>query len=154
NQSSSYEFVREGRPGFTSFVVHRLQLAVLLPEGAIALPQPLRSRVRRLDAPMRIVEQHPLDLPDVRVRESPVVVAHLVRHVDDRVARDAAGEVDVWIRVSERERSWRLEHGPAAVQTRIPRASHRSPAPATLIDEDDVVEVIDRFETEHERRVA
>src|SRR5580765_6927031 len=102
---------------------------------------------------MRVVEQHPLDLPDVGVRESPVVVAHFFRDVDDSVAGDTSGEVYVRIRVAERERARSLEHRLAPVQAGIARARDRSPAPAMLVDEDDVIGMVDRLEAQDEWRI-
>ena len=64
-------------------------------------------------SPVRVVEQHPLDLPDVRLRQPPVVVAHHAE-IDDGVAGDPSGEVDVRIDVAERERARRGEHRLAA----------------------------------------
>src|SRR5256885_12129360 len=40
-----------------------------------------------------------------RSRHPPVVIAHLLRDVDDGVAGDAASEIDVRVRVAERQRS-------------------------------------------------
>ena len=102
---------------------------------------------------MRVVEQHPLDLPHVRVRQPPVVVAHHAQ-IDDGVAGDAAGEVDVRIDVAERQRARRGEDRLPAVQARIARARDRSPAAAPPVDEDHVIELVDRLEAEDERRIA
>ena len=102
---------------------------------------------------MRPLEQHPLDLPHVRLRQPPVVVAERAQ-VDDRIPLDASGEVDVRIEVAERERARRREHRLASVQARIARPRDRSPAARPAIDEDDVIEQVDRLEAEDERRVA
>src|SRR6185295_10648587 len=80
------EFSGQRHPSLSAGVFHRLEPAVLLSERAIALSQPTRARIRRLDRVMRVVEQHALDFPDVGVREAPVVAAHLFRDVDDGVA--------------------------------------------------------------------
>ena len=87
------------------------------------------------------------------VREPPVVGPHHAK-IDDGVRLDAAGEVDVRLEVAERERAWRRKQRPPPVQARIARARDRSPSGLRSIDEDDVIEQVDRLEAQHERRIA
>ena len=86
-------------------------------------------------------------------REAPVVAAHR-RQVDDAVAADPAAEVHVRIDVAERQRPRRGEHRPPPVQSGIARAGDRAPAVPAAVDEDDVIEPVDRLEAEEQRRVA
>ena len=110
--------------------------------------------VGRAQRPVRVIEQHPLDLPHIPVAQPPVVVAHQRRDVHDDIAGDAAGEIDVRIHVAARERARVGEHRPAAVKARVARPGNRSPASVAPVDEDHVVELVDRFEAEKQRRVA
>ena len=59
---------------------------------------------------MRIVEQHPLHLPDVLLREPPIVVPHDAE-IDDGVAGHTAGEIDVGIDVAQRQIARRSKTG-------------------------------------------
>ena len=64
------------------------------------------------------------------------------------------GEIDVPLEIAERERARRGEHRLAAVQ---PGSRERATDPqpcGAAIDEDDVVEQVDRLEAQHERRIA
>ena len=61
-------------------------------------------------------------------------------------------EVDVRIHVAQGERARGAEHRAAAVQAGIAGAGDRSPAAARSIDEDHVVELVDRFEAQNQRR--
>ena len=70
------------------------------------------------------------------------------------VRLDAAGEVDVLVEVAERERPRRREHRLPAVQARIARARDGAPACRRAVDEDHVIEQVDRLEAEDERRIA
>ena len=83
----------------------------------------------------------------------PVVVAHDPQ-VDDGVGRDAAGEVDVRIDVTEGERARRREDRFPAVQSGIARARDRAPPAVALVDEDHVIELVDRLEAQDERRIT
>ena len=102
---------------------------------------------------MRPVEQHLLDLPDVLRCEPPLVRAHDTE-IDDGVRFDTTSEVDIGLDVAEREGARRGEQRPSSVKARIARACDGSPARRGSIDEDDVIEQVDRFETEHERWIT
>src|SRR5258708_557485 len=103
---------------------------------------------------MRIVEQHAFDLPDVRLSQPPVVVPHLSIHIDDRVAGEAPGVINVRVGVAQGQRSWRGEDRQSPVQTGIAGSRHRSPSTLPLIQKDDVIKMVDRFEAEDERGVT
>src|SRR5262249_37584925 len=62
--------------------------------------------------------------------------------------------IDVRIEVAERQRAGADERGLASVQARVARPPDRSPSPPFPIDEEDVIELVDRFEAEDERRIA
>ena len=122
-------------------------------ERPVPRAQRVHVPVRRPDRPMRVLEQHPFDLPHVRVRQPPVVAAHHAQ-VDDRIAGDASGQIDVGIHVAQRERARRGEDRLPPVQPGVARSRHRPPAAATAIGEDHVIELVDRFEAEDERGIA
>ena len=65
-------------------------------------------------------------------------------HVDDGVAGHAAREVHVRVHVAQSQRPRRREHGSPAVKPGVARAGHRSPASALPIDENHVVQLVDR----------
>ena len=102
---------------------------------------------------MRVFEQETFDLPHVGFRHPPVIVAKKPE-IDNGVGGDAPGEVDVGIDVAEREIPWTREDRLAAVQPRIAGARDRPPSPARTVREDHVVELVDRLEAQHPRRVA
>ena len=112
------------------------------------------ARGRGCHRPMGVGEEHALDFPHVCFGNSPVVIAHHLREIDDGVAGYPAGEVDVWIEVTERERTGGCEDGLPPVQTRIARPRHRTPSSAAFVDEHHVIQGVDRFEAQDERRVA
>src|SRR3954464_2225667 len=100
---------------------------------------------------MRQVQQHPLYFPDISWRQSPVVVADLAQ-ICDRVTRDPAREIDVRVDVAQGQRSRRGKHRFTPVQSRITRSSDRSPPAVLTIDEEDVIQLVDRFKRHDERR--
>jgi hypothetical protein len=93
------------------------------------------------------------DLPDVLVRQPPVIVPQHAQ-IDDGVRLDAACGIDVRLDVAERERARRREERQSSVQAGIARARDRSPSRWRAIDEDDVIEQVDRLEAQDERRVS
>src|SRR5450759_4242740 len=91
------------RPGLAVPVVERLAILVRSPELHVAPPQAIDPRVGRMDRPVRRVEEHPLRLPDVLIRQPPVVLPQQRAQIDDGVAGDSSVVVDVRIHVTERE---------------------------------------------------
>src|SRR5206468_13032570 len=124
---------------------------VARPERPIPCAQAADAPVGRGDATMRVLEQHALDLPYIRSRHTPIVIAHSVRNVDDRVAGDPPREIDVRIDVAQRKRARRREYRLSAVKTRVVRPCDGSPATAAPVHEQHVIELVDRLEAEHER---
>ena len=90
---------------------------------------------------MRVLEEHPLHLPDVGFRQAPAVGAEPAQ-IDQRVASQPARQIDVRIDVTERQGARRREDWFAPVQARVPLTCHRSPFPLLPIGEDDVVELV------------
>ncbi len=146
------ELCRYRRPAIYSTVVDRLATE-LLTVFDVTPSQPIDVLLRAANRSMRVIEQHALDLPDVARRQSPVVVPERAQ-IHDRVASYAAGVVDVRIDIAQRQRAWCREDGLAAMQAGIARSRNGSPSAVQAIDEDHVVEVIDRLEAEDERRVS
>ncbi len=99
------------------------------------------------------IEQEALNLPDVLFREPPVPRPQN-SEVNHRVRFDAAGVVHVALGVAERKCARRGEHGFSTVQTGVTRARHRSPTLRRAVDEDHMIEEVDRLETENERGKA
>ena len=124
---------------------------VLLVELSVATSESIDPGVGRPDLSMWCVQQHPLDLPHVSIRQPPVVPAHHAE-IDDRIARHTSSEVHVGIDIAERQRSWSREERFTAVEAGVAGTRDRTPAPAMLVDEQDVIEVIDGFEAQNERR--
>ena len=123
-----------------------------LTERAISAAHRVGPRVGGANRPVRPVDQHLLDLPHVLLREAPVVgLEH--SQIDDAVGFHASGEVDVSLVVTECQRARRREHRLPAVQSGIARPRHRSPAARRPVDEDHVVQQIDRLEAEDQRRI-
>src|SRR6185295_3368232 len=100
---------------------------------------------------MRVIEEHPFDLPYVRVCQPPIVPVH-PSQVDDGIAGDAACQIDVGIEVTARERLWRLEDRLPAMQAGIARSGDRSPSAVAAVHKDDMIEPVDRFKAEDQRR--
>ncbi len=137
-------------------------------EFAISPPVLAESCVGHPERLVSGVEQHPLHFPHVLSRQAPVVGTHDAK-IDQREGRDASGEVDVLVEVTGGERPRRREDGLSSVQPRIPRPRDGSPEKGSggvfagllrkplptplLVHEDDVVELVDRFEADDERRV-
>jgi hypothetical protein len=135
-------------------VEHRLAPGEPRSELAISGPERVHAPIRRPDWPVRQIQEHALHLPDVRPGQPPLVIAHQLAKVHDRVAGDAPREIDVRVDVAERKRTRRREHRLAAVESRVARTRDRPPAPTVLIGEEHMIEVVDRLEAEEQRRVA
>ena len=103
---------------------------------------------------MWVVEQHPLDFPDVGCRQAPVVASHHHSEIDHGVSRNPSGVVHVGIDVAQGERPWRGEYRAPAVEPGVARSRDRSPSAPTAVDEDDVVQFVNGLEAEYEGRVA
>ena len=83
--------------------------------------------------------------------------------VDKRERFDAPGEIDVGVEIAGRERARRGEHRLPPVQPRIARAGHGPPKGSDhsrgqtpfwlLVYEDHMIELVDRFEADDERRI-
>ncbi len=100
---------------------------------------------------MRPVDEQLLHGPHVAGGEAPVVAAHggQMRH---RVAAHASGVVHVGIDVAQCEGARRGKDRPPAVQAGVARAGNRPPAAWAPVDEDHVVEPVDRLEAHQQRR--
>ena len=102
---------------------------------------------------MRRIEEHPFHLPDIPGRQTPVVRSEDTK-VDDRIAFHTSGKIDVRVHVTQRERTRRAEHGLTSVKPWIARPCDRSPAAISPVHEQHMVQLVNRFETQHERRVT
>ena len=89
------------------------------------------------------VEQRALDLPDIRGRQPPIVVAEDLLDIHNCESCHSAGVIDVRVDVAASERTWRPKHREPAVKTGIARPGDRSPSTFLLIDEDHVIQMVD-----------
>ncbi len=135
---------------------------------AISPPQLAESCVGHPERLVPGVEQHPLHFPHVPSGQAPVVGAHHAK-INQRESRDASGEIDVLVEVAGGQRPRRREDRLASVQPRVARPRDgapeegsggvftrvtRKPLPTPfLVHENHVVELVDRFEADDERRI-
>src|SRR5690349_7476143 len=102
---------------------------------------------------MRPLLQQTLDLPEISARQSPVIwIEH--SQIEHAISLYPSRVIDVALRIAESECARCLENGLAAMQSRITRACHRSPSGFITIDEDHMIEEIDRLETKNQRRIS
>ena len=112
-------------PRLAPVEVGRLAVGVSRLEGLdTARSERAVAPVRHAQPPVRVVDQPALHLPDVALREPPVVAAELAQ-VGDREAGDAAREVDVGVQVAGRQARGRCEDA-AGARAGPGRASARS----------------------------
>ena len=123
--------------------------AVHAPVRHVPVAQPLGARIRRADWPMDVVDQDPFRLPDVLLRQPPVVAGNQRIEVGDAVRQHAAREVDVRIAVAQREVPGGPEDRSSAMEAGVARTRHRAPPAAAAVDEDDVIELVLRLEAQN-----
>jgi len=114
---------------------------ISLPVIHVALVPILIPLMGHVVAPVRHLYEEALHLPDVLLRESPVVVAKIgqIAHAE---ADDAPGKVNVWVGVTVDELAKGAENRFSAMQARIARASHRAPLAPLSVKKEDVIQVI------------
>jgi hypothetical protein len=149
----SPETRRDRRPA-AAVVEDRLAAVVRGQVGAILGAQAFDPHLVGLDGAMRQHDQRLFDRPHVLRRQPPVIGAHHRPQVGDAVAADPAGQVDVGIDIAQGQVAQPAEQRLAAMQPGVTRARDRAPAARAAIDEDHVIELVDRLEAHHERRVA
>src|SRR5262249_54414150 len=98
-----------------------------------------------------VAQQSSLDRPHVPARKPPVIGSQPAQ-IEHGIPGKTSGEVDVRIEIAHGERAYGMEYGLSPVQTWITRARHGPPSTAFPVYEDDVIEVINRFEAHDERR--
>src|SRR5215510_4432298 len=144
------ELLRDLRPFFPAAIKQRLFL-VLRPVRAIpraVAPDALAHSFERL---VPITQKSSLDRPHVPAGKPPVIGSQPAQ-IEHRVSGQTSGEVDVRIEIAHGERACGTEHRLSSVQAWITRARHGPPSTAFKVYEDDVIEVINRFEAHDERR--
>src|SRR5437667_12742163 len=117
------KFFRDLRPSVPAAIKERLLAVVFFPERTISLAQSVDAPVGRLDSPLRVLEQHSLDLPHIGVGQTPIVTSHDA-YIDDRVASDPSREIDVRVAVAEGERARGGKNGPASVKSGVARSGN------------------------------
>ncbi len=116
-------------------------------------PMPLRvPLVRRPERPVGHVDEGALDGPYVPLADSPFDSPE-ASEVNGSVSVDAARPVDVRVEVAPDEVAERAEHGPAAEKPWVSGLRDGAPSAASPEDEHDVVEVVDGFHVEEQRRI-
>lgn len=109
--------------------------------------------VRGSDTAMRPVTKQALHLPEISIRQPPVVgIQH--SQVEHAVTLDSPRVIHVSLRITLRESARRLEERLAAMQAGITRARDGPPARLRAIDPDYMIEQVYRLEAQHERRMA
>src|SRR5262249_26123246 len=141
--SAGAEFFGQFAPSIAAPVaLHRLP-AVPPPVLAVPPAQRVDPLSGRLNLAVRIVEQDALDFPRIAFRRPPVVAGENAK-IDNRVAGDAAGVVDIRIEIAQRQRTRRREDRLATVESRVSRPGDRAPSAAVPVQEDDMIEFVDR----------
>src|SRR2546422_6387581 len=121
------------------------RLVPLVPRVPCSVP-----RVGRLQAPVRHPDERLFHRPDVPGREPPVGSQR--PEVQNPVPVDAAREIDERIDVGVDEVPDGTEHGLASMEAWVPRARHGAKSGPVAEQEDDMVEVVLRFEIDDDRR--
>src|SRR5256885_6583514 len=121
----------------------------LLVSQVLGVPAP-KSFVRCMQAAMRHLDERLLDGPYVLFREPPVRIDG--PQVENPIPVDSAREVDVRVDVGKDEIANGSENGLAPVEPRVPRPSDGAISGSVAKQEDDVVDVVSRFEVEEDRR--
>ena len=102
---------------------------------------------------MRPLLKQALDSPEISIRQSPIIwIQH--SQVEHAITLDPSRVIDVTLRITESECARRFESRLAAVQSGIARARNRTPSGFVAIDEDHMIEKIDRLEPKYQRRIS
>ncbi len=128
----------------------RGRMAGLVPD--IALVPPPVPGVGHVEPPVGHPDERLLDGPHVARREPPVRAER--PEIEDAVAVDPAREVDERVDVRIDEVADGSIERLAAVEARVPRPRDGAVLPAPPEQEDDVIEVVLRFEIDNDRRVS
>src|ERR1051325_867292 len=146
NTASEHPSIAVGEIGRRSLRVSLAKLFITRDE----LPVPFLGRAQ---AGVWYLAQVVFHFPEIARRETPVVVSERVE-IGHGVAGDSSRQVNVRIEITPRQIARASEHREASVQARVARAPDRTPQPIFLKDEDDVIQLILRFEAEQQRRIA
>src|SRR5262245_24767642 len=152
SMASHKKFLRNFGPLLAAAIEHRL-FAVL--RAVCSIPRAI-SQDALAPAPERLMpeaQKGSLDRPHVFPRKPPIIAAQPAQ-IEEPISGETPGEVDVRIEIAPGERAQRTKDRLSAMQAWITRARHGAPTAALAVNKDDVVEVIDRFEAHHERRIA
>lgn len=97
--------------------------------------------IGHVEGPMRHLDEVSLHLPDVSLRESPVIVAKIgqIAHAE---TDDTPREVDVRVGVTVDELPECAKDRPSAVQARIARTSHRAPLAPFSVKKKHVIKIV------------
>jgi hypothetical protein len=116
-------------------------MRISLPIIHIALKIIFIALIGHAEGPMRHLDEVSLHLPNVSLRESPVVVAKIgqIAHAE---ADDTPREVNVRVGVTIDELREGAKNGSSAVQAWIPRASHCAPPALFLVKKKHVIKVV------------
>src|SRR5262249_9046782 len=115
-----------------------------------------RSVVSQLGGPdraMRNLLQVSLDFPNVAHREPPIVIAQLVQG-RYAIAGDPCAFVDVRIDVGHHQVAYGSKHGTAPVQRDVARPRDRTETTVSLEKQQNVIELVLRFDADEDRRIS
>ncbi len=116
-------------------------MCISLPIIQVALVPISIPLIGHAEGPMRHLDKVALHLPDVSLRESPVVVAKMSQ-IADAEADDTPREVNVGVGVTVHELPKGAKNRLSAVQARIARASHCAPLAPYSVKKKDVIKVV------------
>ena len=109
--------------------------------------------IRGSDTAMRPVAKQALHLPEISIRQPPVVrIQH--SQVEHAITLDPSRVIYVSLRIALRESARRPEERLAAMQAGITRTRNGSPPRLRAINPDHMIEQVDRLEAQHKRRIA
>lgn len=143
-----------GKPSRLVVIIQRFPIGEFPNKLFVSLAPITIASVGRAEFRVWDVSTVLLDLPDVPVRQTPVVSPQGAQ-VANGVADDPARVVDVWIEVAVHEPSNGSEDGFPAEEAGVARLGDCAPqaGPPAPVKVNDVVEIIFRFEVQNERRI-
>ena len=122
-------------------IVKGLAMWISLPIIHVALMPIFIALIGHAEGPMRHLDEVSLHLPDVSLRESPVVVAK-IGQIADAETDDTPREVNVGVGVTVDQLPKGTENRPSAVQARIARTSHCAPFALFSVKKEHMIKVV------------
>src|SRR5262249_50263943 len=102
---------------------------------------------------MRDLLQQPLNSPYVAHRKSPIVTAHLIQ-ARDRIAGDSTSQINVRIKITHHQFTYRTINRLAAVKRYVPRSCHRTVSASLFEQIQNVIQLVLRFDADQKRGIT